>query len=96
MPSSESDIKLLAKAVYETRLLLSGYLGSSNEGDAAVRQAAHLSYALHNEALAVIEGRGFELRAATRRIRAIDSIIPGCDLSSRILDDDLAEGDSSD
>lgn len=48
--------KAVALALYQIRILLSDYLGSQNEGDIVVRQAAHLAYALHNEALAVVEG----------------------------------------
>ena len=42
------QVRLLAQAVYEIRLLLAGYLGSQSTADNAVRQAAHLAYALHN------------------------------------------------
>ena len=59
MPNHQSQAKILAQAIYEIRLLLSGYLGSQNKGDTSVREAAHLAYALHNEALAVIEGKDF-------------------------------------
>lgn len=64
--------KLLAKALYEIRLLLSGYLGSSVDADISVRVAAHIAYALHNEALAVCDGKTFDLADAVRKIEAID------------------------
>jgi len=42
---SETQAKILARALYEVRLLLSGYLGSQTVADINVRQAAHLAYA---------------------------------------------------
>jgi hypothetical protein len=74
MPSNQSQTKILAQAIYEIRLLLSGYLGSQNTGDAPVREAAHLAYALHNEALAIIEGKDFDTDQALSKIRAVDKM----------------------
>jgi hypothetical protein len=74
MPNNQSQAKILAQAIYEIRLLLSGYLGSQNKGDAAVREAAHLAYALHNEALAVIEGKDFDSDQAVSKIGAVDKM----------------------
>jgi hypothetical protein len=48
--SNPSEMRLLAHALFEIRVLLAGYLGSTNEGDPAVRRAADQAYALHNEA----------------------------------------------
>ncbi len=53
-----------AQAVFEIRVLLADYLGSGNTGDLPVRQAAHLAYALHSQALAVLEGRDFNVAEA--------------------------------
>lgn len=60
MSEHSMQTKVLAQAIYEIRVLLSGYLGTNNDGDLAVRQAAHLAYALHNQALAVLEGKTFD------------------------------------
>ena len=57
------------------RLLLSSYLGSQTVADIKVRQAAHLAYALHNEALAVVEDRGFDPIAAVQRLKAVDVML---------------------
>jgi hypothetical protein len=57
---SEAHGKAVALALYQVRVLLSGYLGSQATGDISVRQAAHLAYALHNEALAILEGGSFD------------------------------------
>jgi hypothetical protein len=67
--------KVLAQAVYEIRLLLGGYLDAGGEVDPAVRQAAHLAYALHNEALAVLSGDTFDIPAAMSRLDAVDKML---------------------
>jgi hypothetical protein len=72
--SSQSQAKILAQAIYEIRILLSGYLGSEADGDIAVREAAHLAYALHNEALAVLDGKSFNEKQAITKIGAVDAI----------------------
>ena len=72
MPDTHSQAKILAQGIYEIRLLLSGYLGSQNTGDPVVRRAAHIAYALHNEALAVTEGGTFDCAKAVDKIRAVD------------------------
>ena len=74
MSENSPQTKILAQAVYEIRLLLSGYLGSQKEGDPLVCRAAHLAYALHNDALAVIEGGTFNSGQAIDRIRAVDAL----------------------
>jgi hypothetical protein len=74
MSENPSQAKILAQGIYEIRLLLSGYLGSQNEGDPVVRRAAHLAYALHNEALAVIEGGTFDSAEAVRKVSAVDAM----------------------
>lgn len=70
-----NESKILAKAIYEIRLLLSGYLGSNVDADPSVRIAAHLAYALHNDALAVLEGNGFSADEALKRVAAVDSLL---------------------
>lgn len=73
MPS-QSQTKILAQAIYEIRLLLSDYLGSEAEGDIAVREAAHLAYALHNDALTVLDGKSFNEKHAISKIGAVDTM----------------------
>lgn len=70
-----AEEKILAKAVYEIRLLLGGYLGSNVDADPSVRIAAHLAYALHNDASAVLEGNGFSTDEALKRVAAVDSLL---------------------
>lgn len=68
----QSQSKILAQGLYEIRLLLTGYLGNTDEGDPLVRQAAHLAYALHNEALTVIESGTFDCQKALAKVKAVD------------------------
>ncbi len=75
MNSIEDQNKLLSLALYEIRLLLAPYLGSDNKADMSVRTAAHLSYALHNEALAIIDEKGFDIEEALKKIKTIDRIL---------------------
>lgn len=67
--------KTVALALFQIRVLLSGYLGIQNGGDIGVRQAAHLAYALHNEALALVEGGTFDAEAVNRRLAAVDEML---------------------
>jgi len=72
MPNMQPQAKILAQGIYEIRQLLSGFLGSQNAGDPCVRRAAHLAYALHNEALSVIDGGTFDGEKAVDKVRAVD------------------------
>ena len=67
--------KLLALAVYEIRLLLAGHLGSQSTSELPVRAAAHLAYALHNEADNVIQGGSFDTQQAIARLGAVDRML---------------------
>lgn len=61
--------ELMAAAIYEIRLLLAGYLGSDCDAEPNVRLAAHLAYALHNDALTILDGDGnVDILAARKRI----------------------------
>lgn len=77
--------KLLAFALYEIRVMLAGYLGSQ-DAPLDVRLAAHLAYALHNEADAVMNERTFDVEASLSRIAGIDRILDvtyGSELANR-------------
>ncbi len=66
----------MAAAIYEIRLLLAEYLGSHSEADTAVRLAAHLAYALHNEALHILEGdKDFNLDDTLANIKTAEKIV---------------------
>lgn len=75
MKGHSDQAKVLAQAVYEIRVLLAGYLGSENEGDLVVRQAAHLAYALHNQALAVLEGKSFDVADSISALGFADKVL---------------------
>lgn len=66
---------LLARAIQEIRVLLSSYLGSQSSADLSVRAAAHLAYALHNEALAVIDGGSYSVENALQKITAAERML---------------------
>lgn len=70
-----SQIQVLAYAVYELRLLLAAHLGSGPSDEPAVRAAAHLAYALHNQALAALEGRSFDAAEAVGAIANVDKLL---------------------
>ena len=74
MENNEAKLKLLAQAIYEIRGLLSSHLGAPNEGDVSEATSAHLAYALHNEALAIIENRpqDFDVNAALEKIKIVE------------------------
>ena len=71
---SSPEARLFAHALYEIRVLLAGYLGSANAGDPAVRCAAHLAYALHDEALALTEGRSVSIDKAVDKLAIVDAM----------------------
>ncbi|WP_440977211.1 hypothetical protein [Pseudoxanthomonas winnipegensis] len=72
---SMTQAQVLAFAITEIRQLLAGYLGSQADADLSVRIAAHLAYALHNQAYAVLEGKPFDTQQALRALGAVDSML---------------------
>ena len=67
--------QVLAFAIYEIRLLLAHHLGSDNTTDIPVRAAAHLAYALHNQADAVLQGSSFDPQRAVDALGAVDQLL---------------------
>lgn len=74
MSTHNSQAKILAQGLYQIRILLSGYIGSEVEGDTSVKIAAHLAYALHNEALALLDDQEYDERFALSKIAAVDTM----------------------
>lgn len=72
MTAMLDQAKILAFAVFELRLLLAAHLGSETDSEPSVRAAAHLAYALHNQALAVLEGGSFDPITAVEAIAQVD------------------------
>ncbi len=79
MSRPHSDARLLAQALYEASLLLRDLLGSNAPGQRSHRVAAHLLYALHNEAEALAGGGAFDIGVALAKVAHIDAIIGGTD-----------------
>lgn len=75
MPMQSAEVKLLAYSLYQIKILLGAHLGSQNTSPPELRVAAHLAYALHNEALAIMEDRSFDLKEALAKLDAIDGIV---------------------
>ena len=87
MSKSPNTEKLIAAALYEIRLLLAPYLGSESTAELPIRIAAHLAYALHNEAQAICEGETISGAAAITRIAAIDRVVgTEADLVNRLTE----------
>ena len=80
--SSQYDpqVRLLAAALYEIRLQLGP---PAAHADSPLAEVAALSYALHNEALAVLKGETFDVEAATRRVEGWDRRM-GTDVAERV------------
>ena len=70
-----NETELLAAALLQIRMLLADCLGSVNDAPLQTRIAAHLAYALHNEAEAISDGRSVDVDAALARIAAIDFVL---------------------
>jgi hypothetical protein len=67
--------RLLALALLEIRTLLADYLGSDLDAPMCVRVAAHMAYAVHNEAESAYSNAEFPLDHAIRKIAAIDEVL---------------------
>lgn len=65
----------MAAALYEVRILLAPFLGRESSAEIPVRIAAHLAYALHNDARSLLHGDSIQLEATLKRIEAIDQIV---------------------
>lgn len=67
---THAQAQLLAAALYEVRLILGP--GSQRPDGEPRNEAAALAYALHNEALAILEGRDFDEDAVWQRLAGMD------------------------
>lgn len=76
MDKKDAQVKILAQAVYELRILLSNHLGNKDKEELREAVSAHLAFALHNDALAIIEDRpnDFDIDEAIKRIRRVDEM----------------------
>jgi hypothetical protein len=76
MDSKDVQLKVLAQAVYELKGLLANHLGNRDPETQCESVSAHLAYALHNEALAIIEDRpeDFNVDVAINKIKRVDEM----------------------
>ena len=79
METKDEQIKILAQAVFEIRVLLSHHLGDIHKPASSEKSAAHLAYALHNDALAIIEDRplDFKVPETMETIKHINNLLGG-------------------
>lgn len=93
-----AQTRLLALALIEIRTLLADYLGCDVDAPMSVRVAAHMAYALHNEAEVAYGNADFQLECATQKICAIDQILgvsDGAALLSRFVVEDKINPDGA-
>ena len=81
----------LAAAIYDIRCLLPHLVGRKEH--TAEVEAAGIAYALHNDALAAIEGRAYDIAQARRRLEILNERL-GSNILAR-LDAHLAEAPPS-
>jgi hypothetical protein len=75
MSKSPADLekRMLAAAVFELRVLLASYIGRADGSPASA--AADFAYALHNYALATLEGRSFSVEEALGSLDRLEPIL---------------------
>jgi hypothetical protein len=73
MSVQSANEKILALAVFELRVLLSSHINDGSSEQTPVSVAAHLAYALHNQALAVLRGETFDITDALESVRRVDA-----------------------
>ena len=88
--------ELLALALLEIRQLLASELGAGIPSETAthIRHAAHLAYAIHNEALAVLAGDSFNARDALERLSQADSLFGAEGFTASVLNDFRAKSET--
>ncbi|WP_455924677.1 hypothetical protein [Pseudomonas putida] len=84
--------RLLALALLEIRELLADYLGSNVVAPMSVRVAAHIAYALHNEAETAYNNADFQVEYARLKIAAIDQILDVTDGAALLSKLDIPTG----
>jgi hypothetical protein len=62
--------RLLAAALFELRVMLSGHLDPDDQSPAST--AAWFAYALHNQALAALDGQPFDVARALEAVERLE------------------------
>ena len=88
--------KVLALALLEIRQLLASELGVRIPSETAthIRHAAHLAYAVHNEALAVLAGDSFNATDALERLSQADSLFGADGFTASVLNECRAKSET--
>lgn len=68
-PEQDLEKRLMAAALSEMRVLLAAHIG---QGEDSVGAAADFAYALHNQALAILEGRPIDVHAALDSMKRLE------------------------
>ena len=91
-----TQAEVLALAVLEIRQLLSSELGVEipSETPTHIRHAAHLAYAIHNEAIAVLDGGTFNAPDALKRLNQADSLFGADGYTATVLQNYRAKGET--
>jgi hypothetical protein len=77
-----TEARLLAAALYQLRILLAPLAGPG--ADDGLKTAERLAYALHNDALAVMDGESFNCEAALARIERLIGGEEGRSIASQL------------
>jgi len=77
-----SEAKLLAAALYQLRIMLAPLAGPGADRD--LQAAKRLAYALHNHALAVMEGKTFDCEGALAHVRKMIGETEGLEIADQI------------
>ena len=64
------EVRLLAACLYEIRVVLGRHVGATELTPES--EAAAIAYAVHNEALAILEGRDFDIESTRQRLKFWD------------------------
>jgi hypothetical protein len=79
--NDDDGARVLAAALYEIRIQLSGHIGRTEPGP--VNDSATLAYALHNDCLALLRGEVVDADAALARLDHWDRL-RGTELAKRV------------
>ena len=96
MTDAITQTEVLALAVTQIRRLLASELGVGipSETPTHIRHAAHLAYAIHNEALAVLGGGTFDAEDALVRLSQADSFFAAEGFTAAVLQECRAKSET--
>jgi len=71
-PEQDLEKRLMAAALFEMRVLLAPYICQRED---SVGAAADFAYALHNQALAILDGRPIDVHAALDSMKRLEPVL---------------------